>query len=106
MAVDGRFLVEIGKVNARSNEKHPTAPWEKMKFSHCFKKALGHLLKWWWAGKGQYNGEGPHHLAKVAWYADRIMVMERKHRENDDRSVHKTKMTLQFVINIVKTRFE
>jgi len=101
-----QFLTEIRIVDLRSREKHPDEMWWEMKFSYAFKKMLGHLLKWFWAGRGNYNGHGPHHLAKVAWYALHIMEMEKNFMANDDRPHSKNPMSLKFVENVAKTIFD
>ena len=104
-SLDSHFLVEIDKVDGRSRVKHKGENWRDMKFSYVFMKSLGHLLKWWFAGRGRYNGrKGPHHLAKCAWYFDKIMWMERHKNGNDDRPTNiKGQMALTVVVNKVKT---
>jgi len=105
-SVGSRFLIELGKVDARSKEKHKGENWRDMTFSYCFGKILSHLFKWWFAGKGNYKGtSGAHHLAKVSWYCDKIIWIEENRRRNDDRP-GKTKMSLQFIINAARTVFD
>jgi len=103
------FMCEIDRVDTRSKEKHPETPWRDMKLSYIFRKMFGHMLKWWWAvirGSRYNNGDGPHHLAKVAWYCDKAIEIERTRKKQDDRPTYKSQMTLTFVVNIVKTVFE
>jgi len=97
---------QLNLVTVRSHEKHPDKAWWEMSFSYAFVKMFGHLLKWFWAGRGNYNGRGAHHLGKVVWYAQRVMWMEINMPINDDRPYSKTKMVLQHSINIVKSVFD
>lgn len=106
-SADFNFLAEIDRVDSRSKEKHEGEDWRDMTFLYCFMKMLGHLLKWWWTGRGYYNGRsGPHHLAKVAWYCDKVMWSERFRKENDNRPYKgQGQMAETFVVNVVKTVF-
>jgi hypothetical protein len=107
-AMGSQFMVEIEKVDARSKEKHAGENWRDMKLSYVFIKTLGHLLKWWWAviRGSRYNGDGPHHMGKVGWYADKAMWIERYRPKQDDRPTNKSQMTLTFAVNVVKTVFD
>jgi hypothetical protein len=104
-SVDSYFLAEIGKVDARSRKKHNGEDWRDMTFMYALLKAIGHIAKYIFAGRGKYNGRrGPHHLAKAAWYFDKIMWMERNRRENDDRPTNpKGKMAPTVLINKIKS---
>jgi hypothetical protein len=102
-----RVIVGENLVDKRSREKHPDEKWQDMKFSYILKKIISHLIKWWWARRGNYNGvDGPHHMDKIRWYAKKVMLIEEAGaKKNDDRPVNRTKMSAKFVVNAVEAKF-
>jgi hypothetical protein len=80
-------LEELARVYTIGAAKYADNGWlnEPMRWGRIYRAMIGHALKWW-AGETYDQTDGQHHLSSVAWCAFSLMVYEKRHLGEDDRT--------------------
>jgi hypothetical protein len=80
-------LEELARVYTIGAAKYADNGWlnEPMRWGRIFRALVSHAFKWW-AGETYDQTDGQHHLSSVAWCAFSLMVYEKRHLGEDDRT--------------------